>query len=102
MKSFSKIIILFFFISCMSEKPTVKIDVLSDYEFALNEERYSINQFKEVFKDVSEATLAQTKGKYDIVLRVYEGVQLKTIHEIKVEFSKNKKHIDQIKYSHED
>ena len=90
------------FISCKNERPrqkNIKIDVLNNYEFVLNGNEYSLNQLQDIL--LLEDSKLYKNQKYDIVLRVHKGVNMETLQEIKLEFTKIKDHINEIKYSHE-
>lgn len=87
---------------CSQPNTEIKIDVINNYEFMLNGQEYAIVEFEDVFALEDSKLFKKVDSKYDIILRVHKGVEMKTLQMIKVEFSKMKSHINEIKYTYEE
>lgn len=96
------LVLLFITYGCSKPNSEIKIDVTNNNEFVLNGKDYAISEFEKVFTLVESKLYKQAGTKYDIKLRVHKGVEMKTLQIMKVEFSKAKSHINEIKYSHEE
>lgn len=95
--------VLFFVVyGCSQPNSEIKIDVINNYKFILNGQEHAIVDFEEIFTLEDFKITKKTSSKYDIKLRVYNGVEMKTLQMMKVEFSKVKSHIKEIRYSQEE
>ena len=101
MRFFIVLVLSFIVHGCSRPNKEIKIDVVNNYKFILNGDQYSFDVFDEVFAFEDKMIYGSNSIKYDVILRVHKGVNMSTLQLLKLEFSKAKDHIDEIKYSNE-